>query len=453
MAVTEIQSGNNSGSSTSASLTLAAAPTVGNLLVVYVGCTIVAGDVTITMPVGWTQLQTKVTATKVRQTSFYKNAGASESATITATLTAARAWSVCVVEAHSTSAGGWTVDKQASNNGSSTSPSSGTTATTTQAEEYWTAGFTSAINQNLTSPTNSFTVKEQKLWGSGGLAMLTRIVAATATASTGGTYASSAVWVGTVDTFKAAAATITVGGAALSGRGTLRARANYATPTLSVLAAFGYTPTSPVPVWTDISSYGRTFTWQRGKQNELNQLQAGTASLTLKDPLSYFDPSNTASPFYPNVKPGLPIRAVLLVGSTMYPLFYGFAERLPRTARVSSVYTERQIDLTDGFALLAYAGLGGASFPQQTSDQRVSAVLDYIGWPTLQRVIGTGSETLQDVAFPAEDTTTAQAHLQAVADSEDGLLYVDGANNVVFVGRAALAAPPYTVSTVTYSDV
>jgi hypothetical protein len=454
VAITEIQSASAlypapGGDSTHPTVSLLATPTLGNLLVAIVDVNVNSGDVTVTMPVDWTQVQQVLRSGARRQAVFYKTAGASESVTARATLSATRAWAMCIVEAHSTITSGWGVDKSASNSGSSGSPTTGTTATTAVAEEYAVAGIVGYNSVALTSPTNSFVIKEQV--GAGGVssAMLTRILAATGTYSTGGTYvAQSPAYAATIQTFRPVASTVTATGAALTGTGSLEGRATYATPTLFIGAAFGYTPTDTYPVWTNISTYGHSFTWQRGRQNELNQIQAGTATLTVHDPRSYFDPDNTASPFYPNVKPGLPVRALLFVGSTMYTLFYGFAERLPRTQRVSSTYTQRQIDLTDGFALLANAGLAGDSYAVENSGTRVANVLANTGWPATKQTIGTGSETLQDVVFPGEDTTSALAHLQALDSSEDGLLYLDGAGNVVFVGRASLD----TTSKATFTD-
>jgi hypothetical protein len=406
------------------------------------------------MPAGWTLSQTsQLDSSRQRISEFYKVANSSEPTTLSGTLSASRNWNMTVVEAHSTSAGGWVIDKTAASGPTfNSSPVTGTTGTTTQAEEYLVGvvGHDGASNLSLTSPTNSFAIKEQQVGSNSiGLCLLTRIVAATSTYSSGGTYSGSIRWLGHITTYKAQAATITAGGVSLVGTGRLTAHAHYATPTLSVTAAFGYTATDLVPVWTDISTYGATFGWQRGRQNELNQIQAGTASLVVHDPHSYFDPDNTASPFYPNVKPGLPIRAMLLVGDSEYPLFYGFAERLPRTDRVSSTYTRRQIDLVDGFALLANAGLAGDSYAVENSGTRVTNVLNNIGWPSTKRTIGTGSETLQDVVFSGDDSTSALSHLQELDASEDGLLYIDGTGSVVFVGRASLD----TSSKATFSDV
>jgi hypothetical protein len=226
--------------------------------------------------------------------------------------------------------------------------------------------------------------------------------------------------------------------------------------------AFGSGPGSASPTWTDITTYVRSCTWQRGRQNELNQTQGGTGQMLLADPTSNFDPRKTASPFYPNVRPGTPVRATLTVttyfgpdpvSTATYNLFKLFTERQPRTTRVTTVYTERQFDLVDGFAILANAGLAGFSYPVQTSDARVNAVLNSIGWAAGQRQIGTGVSILQAAVFPADDQTTAQAHLLAVADSENGLLFCNGQGNLVFIGRRQLIqSSPGSASQATFRD-
>jgi hypothetical protein len=454
MAITTIQDGPGTwGSSTQPSITWINPPTAGNLMVALISWNIEAGDATISnIPAGWQQAQAVVSSGYLRQAMFYKVAGASEPTSVQWYLSASRYWEMAASEMHSTSGSAWVVDKVASATGTTAFPVSGTTATTTSTEEFWAAGICCNVNLTLGSPTNSFTVRQEIRQATLTQTFLTRIAAVTGAASTGGIYGSSVRYAGLIVTYMVQVQTVTAAGASLSGRGTLTGRGTYPTPTLAILAAFGYGASHRYPVWTLITSYVRTFTWQRGKQNELNQLTAGTATLVLNDPNSHFDPSNTASPFYPNVKPGLPVRAYLFVGDAAYQLFYGFAERLPRTQRVTTVYTQRQIDLVDGFTQLAYAGLAGDSYPQQTADQRITQVLDNVQWPDTRRRIGTATTTLQAIVFPGEDDTRAQQHLQAVDDSEAGLLYVDGGNTLVFVGRSALSQPPYTTSQATYAD-
>jgi hypothetical protein len=94
-------------------------------------------------------------------------------------------------------------------------------------------------------------------------------------------------------------------------------------------AAFGIPPTTtPAPGdWIDLTPYLRGGSTKRGRQHELDKTQAGEMSVRLKNTDRRFDPSNAASPYYPNVVPMTPIR---LIGTTpsnnVFAAFYGFVE-------------------------------------------------------------------------------------------------------------------------------
>jgi hypothetical protein len=148
----------------------------------------------------------------------------------------------------------------------------------------------------------------------------------------------------------------------------------------------------------------------------------------------------------------VPVRAYMRVGSTDYPLFLGYADKWPRTLRIRDAYTERTLSLVDGFASLARAGLAGQSFPEQTSGERFTAVLDAVGWPANLRDIDTGNTTVAAVTFAPDDQTKALEHLYAVADSEEGLPYIDASGELRFVGRHALLKAPFGTSQATFRD-
>ena len=90
------------------------------------------------------------------------------------------------------------IDKTASASGSGTAPVSGTTATTTEANEVWIASITND-NGGQSSPTNGFTLTTS----ASNAGYLEKIVSSTGTASTGVTTATSN-WAGCIATFKAA---------------------------------------------------------------------------------------------------------------------------------------------------------------------------------------------------------------------------------------------------------
>jgi hypothetical protein len=99
------------------------------------------------------------------------------------------------------------LDQTATNNGSSASPSTGTTATTTEASELWVGALASTAASAVTfsSPTNGFTIEAQHTHGSGGyvsIGLLDKIVSTTGTASTGATASASGTYSAAIATFK-----------------------------------------------------------------------------------------------------------------------------------------------------------------------------------------------------------------------------------------------------------
>jgi len=72
-------------------------------------------------------------------------------------------------------------------------------------------------------------------------------------------------------------------------------------PTLLVDVAFSNNPLDASYTWTDISARVRSFTWHVGRQDLLQRSEVGEGELVLKNQNRAFDPTNTASVYYPNV--------------------------------------------------------------------------------------------------------------------------------------------------------
>lgn len=213
-----------------------------------------------------------------------------------------------------------------------------------------------------------------------------------------------------------------------------------AAPTIKVECAFASKPTDASYTWTDITSATRGISWSRGREDELEDMPAATGSIVVKDNLGRFDPRNTASPYYPNVKPQKPIRATATTSGVTTGLFQHFAQRWPRSSRLGSVYAERTIETSDGFSQLAQASLAVSTFPEETTTARVGRVLDLLpGWPVGRRGIDAGfAKTVVGGSYSDAETTTALQHLQLVTQAEDGLLYIDKDGKLIFIARRNL---------------
>lgn len=72
--------------------------------------------------------------------------------------------------------------------------------------------------------------------------------------------------------------------------------------------AQGAGPSTSAPTWTDISADVRNLQVKRGRQHILQRFEAGTATYDLWNSDGRYNPTNTASPYYPNILPMMPVR-------------------------------------------------------------------------------------------------------------------------------------------------
>jgi hypothetical protein len=139
--------------------------------------------------------------------------GSGASATITITLAYyANAGGIADVCEYSGMLTSGFLDKTATNSGLSSSPDTGTTATTAQADELWIGCTGLNGSRSQSTPTNGFTLLDGAVYSSCSCAYLEKIVSATGTANSGTTGSGSAYWAGCIATFKASAAPPPAGG-------------------------------------------------------------------------------------------------------------------------------------------------------------------------------------------------------------------------------------------------
>lgn len=223
-----------------------------------------------------------------------------------------------------------------------------------------------------------------------------------------------------------------------------------AIPTFATEIAFGSKWSDDTYTWTDVTDQVGTISFQRGRQQELDRIEAGTGASDLLDDVSNFSPSNTSGLYYPNVKVLVPIRQTATIGGTTYGLMQHFVEELPRDREGG--YAHRQITTVDAFDFFALAGLAGFSRSAELSGTRIGAVLDHIGWASGRRVISTGTVTVPACDFAADDDTKALTHMLDIADAEAGIFFINGDGNPDFVDFKDLLGSPFNASQATFSD-
>ena len=183
----------------------------------------------------------------------------------------------------------------------------------------------------------------------------------------------------------------------------------------------------------DISNQINSVSIRRGYNLLQEQFQTGTASIRLLDQNGDWNPTNTASPYYPNL---VPLRKVR-ISADSYFLFSGY------TVAYNYQWDKEQnvgyvdIELSDAFRLFNMSNIttvtGGTA--GQTTGTRITAILDQIGFPASMRNIEAGATTVQ--ADPGTSRTSLQA-FQNMEFSEQGAFYILPTGDAEFLSRATI---------------
>lgn len=218
-------------------------------------------------------------------------------------------------------------------------------------------------------------------------------------------------------------------------------------PSLMLQISFTTDP-ADAPVWVDLPRRLKGFSIRRGRDTDRDQFQAGTATFILDNTDRALDPTNAAGPYYGNIRPMKRCRLVAILpddsGAIEHPLFTGYTEGYPQGELGSGLGPgECSIRAVDGFKVLSLAGVGGI-FPEQSTDERVEAILDDMGWPVADRQIDIGSSDIQEVLL---EQSSALANLLKTNEVENGLMFIDANGDFVFVNRAGAYSPATPLAT------
>ena len=196
--------------------------------------------------------------------------------------------------------------------------------------------------------------------------------------------------------------------------------------------------TVPVPI-VDLTPNVRNITINRGRDIQTDQYAAGTAVVRITDPDSYFNPQNTASPYYGYLVPLRKVRIAATTATTQEFLFSGYTTEYRYTYDQSEQMGYVDIYIADAFRLynLAQITTVADSGAGQTTGTRIGKILDQVDFPSNMRTIATGQS--QCIADPATLRTSLNA-LKNVEFSEQGAFFINGSGTAVFKDRNSVAS-------------
>jgi hypothetical protein len=122
-------------------------------------------------------------------------------------------------------------------------------------------------------------------------------------------------------------------------------------------------------------------------------------------------------------------------------------------ARLITVALAPGNDGTGVVTAMAQTSLSGGTWPQESSGARINRVLDEVGWPAALRDIDDGAYEVCERGYGRSQNVSALSHIQDVAQSELGYVFVAGDGSVVYHdGQHRATASRSTASQATFTD-
>jgi hypothetical protein len=190
-----------------------------------------------------------------------------------------------------------------------------------------------------------------------------------------------------------------------------------------------------VPNIVDVSAEVLKISTRRSRNVLQDKYLSAQATVRVNDPDGYFNPQNTASPYYPDVQPLRKIQIQADYNGTLYPIFAGYITEFLYTYPQSQ--TTGYVDLVcfDAFRLFFNSNVSTvtAATAGQDTGTRVNKILDMVSFPNSQRSIQTGNTTCQ--ADPGGVRTVLDACQTVEFTEGPGAFYIDKAGSAVFKNR------------------
>lgn len=179
--------------------------------------------------------------------------------------------------------------------------------------------------------------------------------------------------------------------------------------------------------WFDITKDVEAINTERGRNYQLDRMDIGLASFQLDNISGHYNANNTTSPYYPNVKPMVPIRFRAIFNGILYPLWQGFVDRWPVSFPGNSD-SKVIVECSDLFAVLARA--------RAAEKGRIATVRDLnpVAW---WRMSGNATEDSSDSGSHALSWSGDHFIEQAGAWTNDEAVNLVGTN-----GHASIANEP-----------
>lgn len=189
----------------------------------------------------------------------------------------------------------------------------------------------------------------------------------------------------------------------------------------------------------NITDQVRRISTRHGRDRAFEEYLPGEATIEFYDFTGDWNPNNTSSPYYPEVKPMRQVRVTANYQGQDYSIFAGYITSWDYNWSDQSVdFAVVTIQATDAFRLLQLANIddvpGAAN--KDLPGERINLILDAINWPAGQRLIDDGDTELENDPGGFRPALSA---IQTVEASDLGAFFVDHDGKAVYLSRATLS--------------
>ena len=236
---------------------------------------------------------------------------------------------------------------------------------------------------------------------------------------------------------------------------------------LTLEVGFDSEPFDETQTWTDISAYLRAFTTRRGRENELGEFVAGTMSFSVSNTDNRFNPSQKTY-YYDTVnartkiQPLKRVRMSATYNAITYRIFEGFLQSVPVkfiSAGADSIVTFTCVDVfkifqssqlegvgwrlgTVGFTELGLSTRISYNDTQELSSDRVTRILNAVGYPSNRRDILTGTKEVISQSI----TTNVLSALRDCETAENGQFFIAKDGKATFRNRNYKLSNPLAIN-------
>lgn len=189
--------------------------------------------------------------------------------------------------------------------------------------------------------------------------------------------------------------------------------------------------------FADVTAEVEAVSIARGRPDDLSPMDAGTCTVTLLDKDGKYNPLNTTSPLYGQIKPLRPLRIRATYQGATHGLFYGFLRSSTSSSDLGR--QEAELHFVDLFVVLSRGAPIIAAAGPTTTGAAIGLILDALGWTEAAMRRLADGDAIPD--FAADGSKTALTLIADLLESSRGVFYVDGDGVAVHEDRYYRSAP------------